>query len=292
MDAVTTSSRARFPAACACGWSVPCPPTILDALTARAGRARWASANVYPRISSIAVRYRAADGGRRAAARLDHLDAIDAMRPSPSPFKLPGSTAILRNEGQAAHGHRGARGSYFAAPVPAARPVAALVTAWRYRGFLGGGGPLARAGAAHACAGRRHWALRHRMSFVSATRARRVDRMPAVEPGRDAGGARARRSEGARERRSTSEARAACRRSSRATRRIRWLRRTSGRADCIRPPSVPGKDRCGRWWLRRQAMVNRRPHRRAARWRSAACAGDNVFLGTAVKGRLRDPSCA
>ena len=55
----------------------PVPADDLDALYRVLGACPAVErANVYPRIGSIAVRYRAADGARQRV--LDHLDAIDA----------------------------------------------------------------------------------------------------------------------------------------------------------------------------------------------------------------------
>ncbi|MFR8829944.1 MAG: DUF6110 family protein [Eggerthella lenta] len=61
-----------------------------------------------------------------------------------SPFEL---RVELAPHPVAAHGHRGARGVVLRAPVVPAEARRGLVTAWRYAAS-GGGGPLARAGAA------------------------------------------------------------------------------------------------------------------------------------------------
>ena len=68
----------------------PVPADDLDALYRVLGACPAVErANVYPRIGSIAVRYRAADGARQRV--LDHLDAIDAEAIG----KMKGSVRII-----------------------------------------------------------------------------------------------------------------------------------------------------------------------------------------------------
>ncbi|MFR8045931.1 MAG: heavy metal translocating P-type ATPase [Eggerthella lenta] len=110
----------------------PVPAGDLDALY-RVGRVPGGGARErHPRIGSIAVRYRAADGARQRV--LDHLDAIDAeaiaeARSSCGLELAPRTQSLLRDIAVLG-------GSYFARRWFLPKPVAALVTAWRYRGFL------------------------------------------------------------------------------------------------------------------------------------------------------------
>ena len=111
----------------------PVPADDLDALYRVLGACPAVErANVYPRIGSIAVRYRAADGARQRV--LDHLDAIDAeaiaeARSSCGLELAPRTQSLLMDIAVLV-------GSYFARRWFLPKPVAALVTAWRYRGFL------------------------------------------------------------------------------------------------------------------------------------------------------------
>ena len=125
----------------------PVPADDLDALYRVLGACPAVErANVYPRIGSIAVRYRAADGARQRV--LDHLDAIDAeaiaeARSSCGLELAPRTQSLLMDIAVLV-------GSYFARRWFLPKPVPRLP---------GGGGPLARAGAARrARAGR----CRHR----------------------------------------------------------------------------------------------------------------------------------
>ncbi|MFR1638266.1 MAG: hypothetical protein ACLSVD_03285 [Eggerthellaceae bacterium] len=111
-------------------------------------------ANVYPRIGSIAVRYRAADGARQRV--LDHLDAIDAeaiaeARSSCGLELAPRTQSLLMDIAVLVGRTSRAGGSCRSPSRPSSPPGATAASC--------GGGPLARAGAARrARAGR----CRHR----------------------------------------------------------------------------------------------------------------------------------
>ena len=104
----------------------PVPADDLDALYRVLGACPAVErANVYPRIGSIAVRYRAADGARQRV--LDHLDAIDAeaiaeARSSCGLELAPRTQSLLMDIAVLV-------GSYFARRWFLPKPVAALVTA-------------------------------------------------------------------------------------------------------------------------------------------------------------------
>ena len=111
----------------------PVPAGDLDALYRVLGACPAVEhANVYPRIGSIAVHYRAEDGARQRV--LDRLDSIDAeviaeARSNCGIELAPRTQSLLMDIAVLV-------GSYFARRWFLPKPVAALVTAWRYRGFL------------------------------------------------------------------------------------------------------------------------------------------------------------
>ena len=114
----------------------PVPAADLDALhRALASCPLVDRATVYPRIGSVALAYRRAEGAyERVLAHLDGLDAqaVERERSGLGLELAPRSQALLMDLAVLA-------GSHFARRLPLPKPVAALVTLWRYRRFLAAG---------------------------------------------------------------------------------------------------------------------------------------------------------
>ena len=166
----TTSSRARFPAACACGWSVPCPPTISTRSTACWARARRWSA----RTSTLASAASPCATVRRTArgSGCSITWTPSTPRPSPKPVRAAGSNwhrapSRCSWTSRCSWGRTSRAGGSCRSPSRPSSPPGATAASWRRRSARSGG-----RGSTCPC-----WTLPpSACRSSSATRARRVRR--------------------------------------------------------------------------------------------------------------------